>query len=55
MTRFIAGCAALVMALLVGASFAQQQAGPSPGGAAQRQLVASFEHWGAGRSGLKNL
>ncbi|HYI83512.1 MAG TPA: hypothetical protein VEX11_09920 [Acetobacteraceae bacterium] len=41
MTRFTAGCAALVMAPLVGA-FAQQQAGPPSDGAAQLQLVASF-------------
>lgn len=44
MARFTAASAALAMALLAGASFAQQQAAPSPGGAAQLQLVASFEH-----------
>ncbi len=44
MTRFTAASAALAMALLASASFAQQQAAPSPGGAAQLQLVASFEH-----------
>ena len=44
MTRLTAASAALAMALLGGASFAQQQAAPSPGGAAQLQLVTSFEH-----------
>ena len=44
MTRFTAAFAALAMALLASASFAQQQAAPVPGGAAQLQLVASFEH-----------
>ena len=43
MTRFTAACAALAMTLLAGASFAQQQTAPSPGGAAQLQLVASFQ------------
>jgi sugar lactone lactonase YvrE len=43
-TRFTGACAALAMALLAPASFAQQQAAPSPGGAARLQLVASFEH-----------
>ena len=44
MTRFTVASAAVAIALLANASFAQEQAAPAPGGAAQLQLVASFEH-----------
>jgi sugar lactone lactonase YvrE len=43
MTRFPAAFA-VAMALLAPASSARQQAAPSPGGATQLQLVASFQH-----------
>ncbi|WP_343714935.1 L-dopachrome tautomerase-related protein [Inquilinus sp.] len=44
MTRLTAAAAAAAMAFLADAAFAQQQAALSPGGAAQLQLVARFEH-----------
>ncbi|MBV9829349.1 MAG: hypothetical protein JO001_27335 [Alphaproteobacteria bacterium] len=44
MTRFTAASAAAALALFANTSFAQQQAAPSPSGAVQLQLVASFEH-----------
>lgn len=44
MTRLTAPVAAVAMALLANAAFAQQQAASSPGGAPQLRLVASFEH-----------